>query len=680
MLGASMIAAFAVARLTSGSSWPAIVSAAVGSAVVVLLCRRGVAAIVGGVAAVAVSSLLWGAHAATRRGVISLQGFSAARRSLQAAHAQLSGFHFPLVVTPGIVVLCALTAGLAAVGGRALGIRYPALSLVPAAALLSASAILLPAIGAAVAGLVLGGFGFLVLAGDRGFVRRASLAVAVVSLGTASLTVVWATTGSGSGAALPGGRTAPAVAPSALSLASDLTGIETRDANVVLFETRSPISTYWQVTSLTEFVDDQWVPDSATEAIMRGQIPSVATSHSVGRLFTALIKLSAYSGRLLPVPPSTIEAAGAGSPVVTPAGVVAASTLEPGNQFEATAQVPVAVADSPAGRPAPGAETAVGSIPSSIRSLALSITSGQTTPLEKAEALTDFFRSGRFHYTVSDVAPAAGDPLVSFLTRTHTGSCEQFASAFAVMARVSGLAARVAIGFTPGRPSNGVNIVRGSDAHAWPQVLVDGNWVSFEPTPQLPSGELSPPGVLGPSGLGHPNPTGHGSLPPVSLPKIPIVAPTAPATTVPVPLPSNHAGGGIAWVIVALIVAALVGGTGVLLFFCRRTRLDQVVRSWQAIDRALARRGWPRPASSTPSGHTHHLSQYQIGEQAIATIEDMTTVATILQDVTYGSVELTPEHADRAARASRRARRAILAGALSSPVAPRREIIEAAPG
>jgi hypothetical protein len=351
--------------------------------------------------------------------------------------------------------------------------------------------------------------------------------------------------------------------------------------------------------------------------------------------------------------------------------VAATSTLEPGNQYEASAPVPAAAADSPAGRPPPGTDTTVGPLPASIRSLALSITSGQTTPLEKAEALTDFFRSGRFHYAVSDSSPAAGDPLVSFLTRTHTGSCEQFASAFAVMARVSGLAARVAIGFTPGRPRNGVNIVRGSDAHAWPQVLLDGNWVSFEPTPQLPSGELSPPGVLGPSGLGHPNPTGHGSLPPVSLPKIPIVAPTVPATTVPVPLPPNHAGGGIAWVMGALIVAALVGGIGVLWLSRRRTRLDQVVRSWQAIDRALARRGWARPASSTPSGYTGHLSQYQTGEQASATIEDMNTVATILRDVTYGLVELTPEDVDRAARASRRARRAILAGTLSDPATPR---------
>ena len=70
-----------------------------------------------------------------------------------------------------------------------------------------------------------------------------------------------------------------------------------------------------------------------------------------------------------------------------------------------------------------------------------------------------------------------------------------------MLARASGLATRVAVGFTPGRSEHGVTVVRGSDAHAWPEVLIGGTWVSFEPTPQLPSGELSPPGVLGPSGL-----------------------------------------------------------------------------------------------------------------------------------------------------------------------------------
>ncbi len=674
MLGASLVGAFAVARLASGAGWAAFVTAAIGSVVVALLFRRGALAIVAGVLAVAVSSLLWGAHSATRDGVLSIQGFSAARRSLQASHVPLARFHLPLIHSPGIVILCALAAGLAAVAGRALGTRYPALALLPAGGLLVCSAILLPATAAAVAGLFLGAFGLLVLAGDQGPALRTSVAVAAVALGTAALTLVWTTSGSGSGAVSPGGRTVPAVAPSALSLANDLIGIETRDANAVLFEAKTPISTYWQVTSLTRFVDDRWVPDAATEAVLGGQAPPGLPPPGGSRqLFTARVTDAAYVGRLLPVPPSTVAASGASAPVVTSAGVAATSPLVPGSSYEATAAVPAAVADSPTGAPF-GEDTALGPIPTSVRTLALSVTSGQTTPLEKAEALTDFFRSGRFHYKVSVPSPSGADPLVSFLTRTQTGSCEQFAGAFAVMARVSGLAARVAIGFTPGRPGNGMSIVRGSDAHAWPEVLVGGSWVSFEPTPQLPSGELSPPGVLGPSGLGHPNPTGARSLPPVSLPRAPTVAPTVPPAIVPAPVATHAGDTGVLWGLGVLTGIVIAAGLLVLRISRRRSPLEDVVRSWRAIDRALTRRGLARPMSSTPTGHVGALSERRTDEQASATLQDMTTVAAILREVTYGSAELSPEDVARAAQASRRARRAILDGALSSPVAPGFEV------
>jgi transglutaminase-like putative cysteine protease len=666
MFGATLVGGFAAARLASGAVPASVTTAAIGAVVVAALCRRDALAVVLGVAAVAASSVLWGAHAATHSGFLSSQGFSAARHSLQAAHVPLAGFHLPLVHTPGIVGLCALVAGLAAVAGRGLGTRYPGLSLVPAGALLLASTILLPAAGAAVGALFLGVFSFLVLGCDRKAVARTSFALAAVSLGTAALTMVWVVTGSGSGAVSPGGRVVPAVTPSALSLANDLTGIETRDANVVLFTARSPISTYWQVAALTQFVGDRWVPGQATEAVLRGQLSKGQPASPAGQhLFTARVTLAAYSGRLLPVPPSTVQATGAVSPVVTLAGVAATSALDPGTSYAATAIVPAAAPNSPAGSPLPAADTAIGPIPATVRKLALSITGGQSTPLGKSEALTDFFRSGRFHYKVNASSSSSRDALVSFLTGSRTGSCEQFAGAFAVMARVSGLAARVAIGFTPGRTSDGVIVVRGSDAHAWPQVLIGGNWVSFEPTPQLPSGELTPPGVLGPSGLGQPNPTGPGSLPHVSLPRTAIVAPTVPPTTplspVSAPKTQRSALWGLGLVVLLIaIVAALAAW-----FHRRRAPLDHLTRSWQAIDRALTRRGLTRPVSSTPMGHIGVLAEHRISEQARATLEDMATVASILQDVTYGAAELVPEDVIRASRASQHARKAILAGALS---------------
>jgi transglutaminase-like putative cysteine protease len=52
------------------------------------------------------------------------------------------------------------------------------------------------------------------------------------------------------------------------------------------------------------------------------------------------------------------------------------------------------------------------------------------------------------------------------------------------MARVIGLPARVAIGFTPGEWDGTRFVVHGFNGHAWPEVYLDGyGWVAFEPTP-----------------------------------------------------------------------------------------------------------------------------------------------------------------------------------------------------
>jgi transglutaminase-like putative cysteine protease len=666
MLGAALVGAFAVARVATGTTTAALVTAAVGTLVVAVLRHHLTAAIVIGTAAVALCSLWWEVGEATRFGLPTPTTLHSLRHVLQTSRPVLVAFHLPLVHTPGIVLLCALISGLLAVAARSAGTRYPALSLVPAAVLLMWSAVLLPTAGAAFGGLALGACGFLVLPTGWRTTGRTFLVVAGVSLGTAALAVAWTAATTGSGTVSPGGAVVPAVGPTALSLTTDLTGLQTRDATVVLFRATTPVPTYWQVTSLTTFADNRWIPDQATQAILDGSPPTASSVPSSGQqLFTAQVTLAAYSGRLLPVPPSTVTATGETAPVVTTSGVTATAAPAPGKTYAASAVVPKAVADGPTGTGTPAVDTALGSIPDSVRSLAVSVTGSQSTPLGRAEALTDFFRSGRFHYTVSPSVPPAGrDPLVSFLTTTRTGSCEQFAGAFAVLARAAGLATRVAIGFTPGRPVNGVTTVRGIDAHAWPQVVIGGRWVSFEPTPQLPSGELSPPGVLGPAALGTANPTGPPSVPHGSLP-----LPTVPATTVPAILgpPVHHAArGGMRswwWWLLAVFVLLAAGGTMVRQRR-RRSALERVCASWGAIDRALSRRRVGRPRSRTPTAHVRALSSLHAGEQAGAALQDMRTVANILESATYGSCELTPEEVGRATRAGRRARRAILRGDL----------------
>ena len=67
----------------------------------------------------------------------------------------------------------------------------------------------------------------------------------------------------------------------------------------------------------------------------------------------------------------------------------------------------------------------------------------------------------------------------------RVGSAEQYASAFALLARAKGYPARVAVGYRlrPEQRQGDRYTVSTTDAHAWPEVHLAGfGWVPFEPT------------------------------------------------------------------------------------------------------------------------------------------------------------------------------------------------------
>jgi transglutaminase-like putative cysteine protease len=77
------------------------------------------------------------------------------------------------------------------------------------------------------------------------------------------------------------------------------------------------------------------------------------------------------------------------------------------------------------------AELALPALPASVKELARRITAAALTPLGQAEALVNWFRSGRFRYTLDPPAPVPGaDPLVSFLTQTRAGTSSPERSVF----------------------------------------------------------------------------------------------------------------------------------------------------------------------------------------------------------------------------------------------------------
>jgi len=106
------------------------------------------------------------------------------------------------------------------------------------------------------------------------------------------------------------------------------------------------------------------------------------------------------------------------------------------------------------------------------------------TPYGAVLALESWFRQ-RGGFTYDESPPAAvGPPLVDFVNRTKAGYCQQYAGAMAVMLRMLGIPARVAVGFTSGTFDDGKWVVTDHEAHAWVEVWFAGQgWIPFDPTP-----------------------------------------------------------------------------------------------------------------------------------------------------------------------------------------------------
>lgn len=108
------------------------------------------------------------------------------------------------------------------------------------------------------------------------------------------------------------------------------------------------------------------------------------------------------------------------------------------------------------------------------------------TPFEMALAIQDQLLA--FEYNEAVEPGASTDYLTDFLLETRAGFCQQFATAFAVLARSLDMPTRVVVGFLPGEASageQGLYKVRGTDAHAWPEIYFEGfGWIAFEPTPR----------------------------------------------------------------------------------------------------------------------------------------------------------------------------------------------------
>ena len=254
---------------------------------------------------------------------------------------------------------------------------------------------------------------------------------------------------------------------------------------------------YWRMLSLHEFDGRQWSTSDSyvgADAALTSAQPRELGTERVNTQFVMVNLVSnwvpaAYEAHLVTAPDFTPNWSPNTGALLMPEG----RPLESGDYYTVVSQIPdrdvAAVARSGDEIPDDIAEVYLdlpSDFSSSVRDEAQRIVGGATTPYEQALALQDFFRDGSFTYDLQVAAGHSTDDIESFLFDVRAGYCEQFAGSFAAMARSVGLPTRVAVGFTPGgyNPDRGWYEVRGTNAHAWPEVwFADAGWVRFEPTP-----------------------------------------------------------------------------------------------------------------------------------------------------------------------------------------------------
>ncbi len=279
--------------------------------------------------------------------------------------------------------------------------------------------------------------------------------------------------------------------------------------NQPLLSVRTNKPEYLRLTALEHFDGETFTLGSLTAGanakVSRG-LPAVAAGPTQ-RIQATVDVLPVLHQRYLPVPfqPTKVDVVGDWRLAGRNFTIFSAQTDTSGLHYTVTSQV----AD-----PTPRslrAESAGGTVPSDVapstelpadlpvevNQLANSLTSGLVTEYDKAAAIQAYLRSSKFHYDLNG-APTGADALSQFLFVSHRGYCEQFAGAMVVLARVVGIPARVAVGFTPGRlQPDGSWQITSHDAHSWPELwFPQAGWVRFEPTPRDES--TTPPGYTVP--------------------------------------------------------------------------------------------------------------------------------------------------------------------------------------
>ena len=261
-----------------------------------------------------------------------------------------------------------------------------------------------------------------------------------------------------------------------------------------LLEVRTDRPTRLRWVTLSDFTGITWLPSATYRAA--GALLPVPDGTAKGATVREGVTVLGLTGGWLPLPEQTSEVRGVRVAVDADYATVAAPDgLNRGVQYTLTAAPPewsiqqLAAARLPSGTEFDRFRTLPAGAPARLNEIAKAAGGAEVSPYGQAMRLAAYLRA---HYRFDARVPGGnGYPsLGRFLIQPVSegggrGTSEQFATAFAILARALGMPARVVVGFDSGLPlGDGRQLIRSGDARAWAEVYLDGlGWVTFDPTP-----------------------------------------------------------------------------------------------------------------------------------------------------------------------------------------------------
>ncbi|OXM45617.1 transglutaminase TgpA family protein [Amycolatopsis alba] len=240
----------------------------------------------------------------------------------------------------------------------------------------------------------------------------------------------------------------------------------------------------WRLIVLNGFDGANWLSDSRLQRLGTGLDGALG-----GASGTAELKVRGLAGPWLPSHQDLTGVDGVTPLVDQAAGTLLMESPSPGPErhYRLSWSSPdVDLGPREVDAQAPGGLGGLGTVPPEVEQLAKDAVRGLRPTFQSALQLERFLSTNYLLAAGSDELPTGhGWPqLRHFLLESKRGTSEQFAAAYVVLARMSGIPARLVVGFRGSAETDGgMRVVRNRDVLAWPEVAVAGaGWVPLDPT------------------------------------------------------------------------------------------------------------------------------------------------------------------------------------------------------